>query len=280
MSDNPLVRRGSEGEWVRYLQDCLTARGFDVGSHGVDGDFGPDTEAAVRAYQEWKGLHVDGIVGEDTWGMLEADGGATSSATETDVAEYDFEPEVVTGTWYELPTANDADHGGKLLEFLVIDPAARDATEFASLFNEYAKYDGGEEGKATFIDSMPDFAKGDLVEGIGKWVVSYLIDTAAIVNADEVAALRYEFFRHVAAGAAAALAGNGPPGAPHPFMVIAQDAAWEAINARDYEEQRMMAAFLVRMDWDLPSRVEDWDAWATEGNFSYKLTKYFSDAGF
>lgn len=80
MSDNPTVRRGDRSDWVRYLQDCLVAAGFDVGPPGCDGIFGPLTEAAVRAFQEANGLEADAIVGSDTWDALEGGGGATSAS--------------------------------------------------------------------------------------------------------------------------------------------------------------------------------------------------------
>ena len=63
----PIVRRGATGHPVRTLQDLLRARGHAV---AVDGDFGSQTEGAVRAFQEDRHLAVDGIVGPDTWSAL------------------------------------------------------------------------------------------------------------------------------------------------------------------------------------------------------------------
>jgi murein L,D-transpeptidase YcbB/YkuD len=63
----PLVRRGDKAHPVPSLQYLLRARGHIV---TVDGDFGPKTEAAVRAYQKEKNLAVDGVVGPQTWRAL------------------------------------------------------------------------------------------------------------------------------------------------------------------------------------------------------------------
>lgn len=58
------VRRGSTGEAVRAAQSQLASRGVSL---EVDGIFGPLTDAAVRTYQEQRGLAADGIVGPQTW---------------------------------------------------------------------------------------------------------------------------------------------------------------------------------------------------------------------
>jgi peptidoglycan hydrolase-like protein with peptidoglycan-binding domain len=63
----PLSREGDKAHPVPSLQYHLRARGHIV---TVDGDFGPQTDAAVRAYQKEKKLAVDGIVGSQTWQAL------------------------------------------------------------------------------------------------------------------------------------------------------------------------------------------------------------------
>jgi peptidoglycan hydrolase-like protein with peptidoglycan-binding domain len=59
----PTLRRPATGELVSLLQAKV----------GViaDGNFGPKTEAAVRAFQRGKGLVPDGIVGPTTWASLD-----------------------------------------------------------------------------------------------------------------------------------------------------------------------------------------------------------------
>ena len=64
----PVLRKGSKGLPVRRLQKRISLAGFDTG--GVDGRFGANTERAVRDLQQQFGLEVDGIVGPDTWGVV------------------------------------------------------------------------------------------------------------------------------------------------------------------------------------------------------------------
>ena len=63
----PLVKKGSKGEAVKKLQQILNSKGYKL---SVDGNFGPATEAAVKAYQKANHLEVDGEVGEKTWASL------------------------------------------------------------------------------------------------------------------------------------------------------------------------------------------------------------------
>ena len=52
------------------MQGILERLGYDLGSCGVDGDFGRMTEKAVKAFQKDHGLTVDGICGPKTWKEL------------------------------------------------------------------------------------------------------------------------------------------------------------------------------------------------------------------
>ncbi|MEP9372600.1 peptidoglycan-binding protein [Mesorhizobium sp. KR1-2] len=61
-----LLQRGSKGNAVRSLQSSLNEIGIPSPRLMVDGDFGPATERAVRAFQKDFGLVVDGIAGPQT----------------------------------------------------------------------------------------------------------------------------------------------------------------------------------------------------------------------
>jgi len=67
---DPTLREGSTGVAVRGLQRRLIAAGFGIDD--VDGRFGAQTQAAVRAFQERHELDVDGIAGPQTWERLNA----------------------------------------------------------------------------------------------------------------------------------------------------------------------------------------------------------------
>src|SRR3546814_5517655 len=55
-----ILKRGDRGEAVEAWQIFLTGRGFDP--QGVDGRFGPDTEAAVEQFQAVHGLPQTGAI--------------------------------------------------------------------------------------------------------------------------------------------------------------------------------------------------------------------------
>jgi peptidoglycan hydrolase-like protein with peptidoglycan-binding domain len=66
----PVLRNGSKGLPVRRLQKRMMLAGFAIPE--VNGRFGPKTEAAVKALQKQAGIQVDGVVGPETWGIVDA----------------------------------------------------------------------------------------------------------------------------------------------------------------------------------------------------------------
>lgn len=70
-TQKPTLRRGDKGSWVTLAQTELINQGYDCGSTGADGQFGKNTEAAVKRFQLDHGLTADGIIGQKTWSALD-----------------------------------------------------------------------------------------------------------------------------------------------------------------------------------------------------------------
>jgi peptidoglycan hydrolase-like protein with peptidoglycan-binding domain len=68
------LRKGDGGEragkQVKQMQTMLEDLGYDLGEGGVDGELGPDTEAAVKKLQDEYGLEPDGVIGPRTRKLL------------------------------------------------------------------------------------------------------------------------------------------------------------------------------------------------------------------
>jgi murein L,D-transpeptidase YcbB/YkuD len=62
-----MLSRGASGAEVRQLQHALVSLGYRL---LLDGEFGPETEQAVRIFQAMEGLAVDGIAGPRTRALL------------------------------------------------------------------------------------------------------------------------------------------------------------------------------------------------------------------
>jgi Domain of unknown function (DUF1906)/Putative peptidoglycan binding domain len=63
----PTIQSGDTGQKVRTIQWLLNNNGAGL---AIDGIYGANTLAAVRAFQSIGGLSVDGIVGPNTWAAL------------------------------------------------------------------------------------------------------------------------------------------------------------------------------------------------------------------
>lgn len=74
MATYTTYRRGSKDtdtdKGISKLQQALVDKDYDIGESGVDGNYGPATEKAIRAYQQDNNLQVDGIAGPKTLGAL------------------------------------------------------------------------------------------------------------------------------------------------------------------------------------------------------------------
>lgn len=85
------VQLGSQGGDVFSLQRRLGLT--------VDGDFGPKTDKAVKAFQKAEGLIVDGIVGPYTWEALDKKTAATPRASVPETLISTPPPEVKDAHW-------------------------------------------------------------------------------------------------------------------------------------------------------------------------------------
>lgn len=66
------LKKDMEGNDVQELQEALIRLGYDLGSHGSDGDFGAITEREVKKFQTKAGIKVDGIFGKGSYEALMA----------------------------------------------------------------------------------------------------------------------------------------------------------------------------------------------------------------
>jgi peptidoglycan hydrolase-like protein with peptidoglycan-binding domain len=73
-------RRGSKGRRVEEIQARLRELGYYRGT--VDGDYGPNSEKAVKAFQRSRGLDADGEVGPATGAALFSLPGGAGETTE------------------------------------------------------------------------------------------------------------------------------------------------------------------------------------------------------
>ena len=75
-----LLRKGDNNENVKLMQQKL-------GIEPAVTNFGPKTEAAVKAWQAAHGLDADGIVGDKTWAMIMAEGQSIPAPVETPIPQ-------------------------------------------------------------------------------------------------------------------------------------------------------------------------------------------------
>jgi len=59
-----LLKKGSKGDDVKQLQELLMELGYELPKYGADGDYGSETVAAVKRFQQDNSLTADGKYGE------------------------------------------------------------------------------------------------------------------------------------------------------------------------------------------------------------------------
>ena len=68
--NNNMVRNFTVGEFAKWVQERLIAKGYSLNKFGVDGRYGNESEKKVKEFQANCGIDVDGIVGINTVNRL------------------------------------------------------------------------------------------------------------------------------------------------------------------------------------------------------------------
>ncbi|MDR0383998.1 MAG: peptidoglycan-binding protein [Christensenellaceae bacterium] len=80
---NQVFKVGSSGSNVQYIQNAINAINQTypkIPAVSIDGQYGPNTAASIKAFQEQFGLTPDGIVGNATWNNINSVLTATGDA--------------------------------------------------------------------------------------------------------------------------------------------------------------------------------------------------------
>jgi peptidoglycan hydrolase-like protein with peptidoglycan-binding domain len=133
----PTLRRGARGPFVKQMQKLLGV--------AADGVFGPNTEAALRAFQRTHKLVPDGIAGPKSWAALAAPAGAGAPAAAAVPAR------TASPAAAGLPPADDADHKPRLADNKALTPDGRTfaRTERKGFFSN------GDTSLRAWLDSLP-----------------------------------------------------------------------------------------------------------------------------
>lgn len=98
VSDKDYLSKGDNGSAVKTMQTMLIKVGYSCGRSGADGDFGSDTEKALRDFQKATGLIVDGQYGPASEAKLKAVYNQMYKPTEAKPVE-EVAKEVIAGKW-------------------------------------------------------------------------------------------------------------------------------------------------------------------------------------
>lgn len=99
-----LLRLGIEGDDVEELQKKLNTAGYNI---AVDGIFGKETLKALKDFQKNQGLTADGIVGDNTYEVLDNITIRDTGNTDGDIVKPQTRPETKPDTKTEPDTFTD-----------------------------------------------------------------------------------------------------------------------------------------------------------------------------
>lgn len=114
LAGDKVLRIGSSGDAVEFIQKGLRWLGYDIGPAGADGDFGGNTDSAVRAFQGDHGLGIDGDVGKNTLtkGLQVLFGYQPSPQTEQEATA---ETDTHSDDPVDIPDVDDSREAGDLI---------------------------------------------------------------------------------------------------------------------------------------------------------------------
>lgn len=153
-----MLSQGSKGPEVVDLQDRLKSAGFDCGPS--DGDFGPMTDSAVRAYQTSRALEVDGIVGPQTWGSLYNEAGPVSAPPPP--ASGDLRSRILDIAQGEVGTQEVGENQGPMLKYP--NAFGRGSEAWCADFVSWVNTQAGNPMNSSYVPAMYDQLQAE-----GKW---------------------------------------------------------------------------------------------------------------
>jgi peptidoglycan hydrolase-like protein with peptidoglycan-binding domain len=233
-----IVGRGDTGAEVEALQQQLVKAGATI---AVDGDFGPETEAAVRAFQAQRGINADGTVGDQTRTALA--GTATPSTKPFDVRAGSTGPQVTelkqalkdagfySGVVNDKMGADGLAALKKAKETLKLggDPGVAGNTTLAALKQAASSRSGGTAvGNVNPRDpTLLKLANGSLQPGPTGYCVSATLDNMQRLGVAQPAATGEDH-------------GNNPRGA---MVQLMKDFGWKSLNVPGATTQTITGAY-------------------------------------
>lgn len=102
LSTSTELKLGDTGSEVKALQESLIKLGYSCGSYGADGEFGSDTESAVKKYQKEHNLTVNGVADKNTLESIKNQLSGSTSTSNT--------PQKLTFTIEEIKNGSVGNH--------------------------------------------------------------------------------------------------------------------------------------------------------------------------